>query len=151
MSRNHLANSAVAALCASFVGGVYFFSQQAIQPDEFLELEEEGKVRAHTSGLKATIKPDAASPLERELAERPISTILGLHALTGEAGEVYRPTEGQQEAMQAADAARQGGDESNMAVVPVVSAALGAERSESPLEVPEKTGARRYFFFGPRE
>jgi hypothetical protein len=64
--RNHAANLLVAGVCSSFVGGVYYFSTQAVQSDEFADLEEEGKVRAHTGGLKATMKPEVASPLERE-------------------------------------------------------------------------------------
>ena len=150
MARNHVANMVVAGVCSTFVGSVYYFSTQAVQSDEFADLEEEGKVRAHNSGLKATIKPEAASPLEREMTRAPISTMLGLQVLTGDTQKLSRHEEASAEpaAVQA---------------VPVASDALQQQQQQSggkgaasggnnaPLEMPAKTGARRYYFFGPRE
>jgi hypothetical protein len=144
MARNHVANMVVAGVCSSFVGGVYYFSTQAVQSDEFADLEEEGKVRAHNSGLKATIKPEAASPLEREMTRAPISTMLGLQVLTGDTQKLSRQEAGAEPAAVqavpvASDALQQSGGKG---------AASGG--NSTPLEMPAKTGARRYYFFGPR-
>ena len=122
------------------------FSRSQIQPDEFEELEETGKVRAHESGLKATVKPTPSSPLEREILQRPISTALGLQALENPA--IYRPQNTD------VGTSRKTLPESSAVPVPVPAPASSSRPpivSDAPLSVPPKQGARRYWLFGPRE
>ena len=121
--------------------------------DEFEELDDgDAKVRAHASGLKATVKPTPGSPLETALMEKPISTALGLQALEG-AGE-----RGLQEMLRGGAQRRPDvTPDTSVAATPATDATAVAQASsagagsDGPLELAPKTGPRRYWLFGPRE